>query len=62
MAKKPKTATITFKDPDFLYNLGLTKDGRDTLRELSDFSEYFAVELDVNSDGSIAAARFVQYE
>jgi hypothetical protein len=62
MPKKPSTVTITFKDPDFLYSLKLSIAGEKAIRELADFGEYFAVELTINPDGSIAAARFVQYE
>ena len=54
------TLSVEFKDPDFAYNTGLSEDAEDKLRSFGEHGEYFSLELEVNENAEIVAARFVK--
>lgn len=59
--EKKNTVTIEFKDPDLgsdFERAGVTPKAIDKLMKLAEFSEYWKLELTMNPDGSIAAAKF----
>ena len=55
------TIRIHKKDPDLLFNLELTDEQRDAVADrYFEFSEYYTVDLAVDAELNVIAARFIE--